>query len=65
MNNATNTIFKIHAVDGRADDDTGAFQCNLSDIDIVKTGNIKKIQKLWVGARVPVLKIKIFLVTIS
>ena len=31
MNNATNTVFTIHAVDGRADGHTGAFQYNLSD----------------------------------
>ena len=65
MNNATNTVLKNHAVDGRADDDTGAFQCNLSDTNIAKTGNMKKILKLWVDARVPVLKIKTFLVTIN
>ena len=53
MNNATNTIFTIYAVDGRANGHTGAFQYNLSDdIDITKTGNLKKILKLWVGARV-------------
>ena len=53
MNNSTNTIFTIHAVDGRADGHTGAFQYNLSDdIDIAKTENLKKILKLWLGARV-------------
>ena len=53
MSNATNTIFTIHAVYGRVDNHTGAFQYNLSDdIDIAKTGNLKKIIKLYVGARV-------------
>ena len=52
MNNATNTIFKIH-VDGGADGHTGVFEYSLSDdIDVSKTGNLKKIIKLWVGARV-------------
>ena len=37
VNNATNTIFTIHAVDGRTDGHTGAIQYNLSDdIDIAK-----------------------------
>ena len=37
VNNATNTIFAIHAVDGRTDGHTGAIQYNLSDdIDIAK-----------------------------
>ena len=53
MNNATNIIFTIFAVDGRADGNTGTFQSNLSDdIDIAKTGNFKKILEHWVGARV-------------
>ena len=53
MNNDTNTIFTISAVGGRTDGRTGAFQYNLNDdIDITKTGNLKKICKLWVGARV-------------
>ena len=38
MNNATNTIFTVHAVDGRADGHTGAFQYNLrDDTDIAET----------------------------
>ena len=53
MHNATNTIFTIYAVDGRADDHIGAFQYKLSnDIDSAKTRNLKKILKVWVGARV-------------
>ena len=41
MSNATNTIFTTHAVDGRVDGHTGAFQYNLSDdIDIAKTENL-------------------------
>ena len=53
MNNATNTIFTIYAVDRRADGHTGAFHYNLSDdIDITKTGNLNKILKLWVGSSV-------------
>ena len=39
MNNATNTIFALHAIDRREDGHTGAFQYNLSDdVDITKTG---------------------------
>ena len=37
MNNATNSMFTIYAVDGRANGCKGAFQYNLSDdIDISK-----------------------------
>ena len=53
MNNATNTIFTVHAVDGRADGHTGAFQYNLrDDTDIAETWNLKKNFMLWAGARV-------------
>ena len=53
MNNATDSIFTIHTTDGRADGHIGAFRYNLSDnIDIAKTGNLRKIFKLWFGARV-------------
>ena len=53
MNNATDSIFIIHTTDGRADGHIGAFRYNLSDIiDIAKTGNLRKIFKLWFGARV-------------
>ena len=53
MNNATNTIFTVHAVHGKEDGQTGTFQYNLSDdIDIKQIENLKEILKLWVGARV-------------
>ena len=53
MNNATNTIFTTHAVDGKANCHTGAFQCNSSDdINITKTGNLEKNLNFCVGARV-------------
>ena len=53
MNSATNTIFMINAVDGRADGHTGAFPYILSDdLDLRLTGQMKKCLKLWVGARV-------------
>ena len=56
MNNVTNTVFAIHAVDRRADGHTGAFQYNLSDyIDIAKAGNLKKIVKLWIGAKIQLI----------
>ena len=51
MNNATNTIFTTHAVNGKSQ--TVSFQCNLSDdINITKTGNLEKILNFYVGARV-------------
>ena len=53
MNTATSTIFTINAVDGRADNHTGAFSYNLSDdLEPGKTGNLKKVLKIWVNARV-------------
>ena len=53
MNNATKTIFTTHAVDGKANCHTGAFQCNLSDdINITKTGNLERNLNFCVGARV-------------
>ena len=56
MNNVTNTVFTIHAVDRGTDGHTGAFQYNLSDyIDIAKAGNLKKNVKLWIGAKVQLI----------
>ena len=53
MNTATNAIFTINAVDGRADNHTGAFPYNLSDdLEPGKTGNMKRSLRIWVGARV-------------
>ena len=53
MNNTTDSIFTVHTIDGRADGHIGVFLHNLSDnIDIAKTGNLRKIFKLWFGARV-------------
>ena len=53
MNMTTNTIFTINAYDANADSNTGSFKYTLSDdMDVGKTGNMKKILKIWVGARV-------------
>ena len=53
MNSVTNPIFTINAVDGRADNHTGAFPYNLSDdLEPGRTGNMKKVLEIWVGARV-------------
>ena len=53
MDQASSTIFTINAYDANADSHTGSFKYTLNDdMDVGKTGNMRKALKIWVGARV-------------